>query len=175
MWLLTAGGALFAAFGGWYATMFTAFYLPLLIILVGLIVRVCAIEWRGKINDPRRACGATWASASVRGSRPAVGCGVRQRGARLPIDADARVHGGFLQPAQSVRAARRRDDAAGVPHPRRGVPRHETTGVLQRDAMDLAAKLAIPTAVVAAVFLLWTQFSYGSGWTMDRRDRCRAV
>ena len=41
----------------------------------------------------------------------------------------------------------------------------KTTGVLQRDAMDLAAKLAIPTAVVAAVFLLWTQFSYGSGWT----------
>lgn len=53
VWLLTAGGALFAAFGGWYATMFTAFYLPLFIILIGLITRVVAIEWRGKINDPK--------------------------------------------------------------------------------------------------------------------------
>ena len=35
VWLLTAGGALFAAFGGWYATMFSALYLPLFLILVG--------------------------------------------------------------------------------------------------------------------------------------------
>ena len=39
VWLLTAGGATFAAFPQWYATMFSGFYLPLLIILAALIVR----------------------------------------------------------------------------------------------------------------------------------------
>lgn len=54
VWLLTAGGATFAAFPEWYATMFSGFYLPLLLILLALIVRVVAIEWRAKINN------ATW-------------------------------------------------------------------------------------------------------------------
>ena len=53
VWLLTAGGAMFAAFPGWYATVFSTLYLPLLAILFGMIVRVVAIEWRGKIDDPR--------------------------------------------------------------------------------------------------------------------------
>src|ERR1700741_2567028 len=52
VWLITAGGAMFAAFPGMYATVFSGLYLPLLAILVGMIVRVCAIEWRGKIDDP---------------------------------------------------------------------------------------------------------------------------
>src|SRR6187402_2470876 len=50
VWLLTAGGATFAAFPEWYATMFSGFYIPLLIILVALIVRAVAIEYRGKID-----------------------------------------------------------------------------------------------------------------------------
>jgi cytochrome d ubiquinol oxidase subunit II len=51
VWLLTAGGATFAAFPEWYATMFSGFYLPLLLILVALIVRAVAMEYRGKINS----------------------------------------------------------------------------------------------------------------------------
>lgn len=51
VWLLTAGGATFAAFPEWYGTLFSGAYLALLIILLSLIVRVCAIEWRPKIND----------------------------------------------------------------------------------------------------------------------------
>jgi len=50
VWLLTAGGATFAAFPEWYGTLFSGAYLVLFIILLCLIVRVCAIEWRGKIN-----------------------------------------------------------------------------------------------------------------------------
>ena len=48
VWLLTAGGATFAAFPEWYATMFSAFYLPLLLLLVALIVRNMGFEYRGK-------------------------------------------------------------------------------------------------------------------------------
>jgi len=53
VWLLTAGGAMFAAFPGWYAAMFSAFYLPLLLVLVALILRGVAFEYRGKRDDPR--------------------------------------------------------------------------------------------------------------------------
>ena len=51
VWLLTAGGATFAAFPEWYATMFSGMYLALFLILLALIVRVCAIEWRSKLKS----------------------------------------------------------------------------------------------------------------------------
>ena len=53
VWLLTAGGAIFAAFPHWYATLFSGFYLPLLLILVGLILRGVAFEYRSKHPDSR--------------------------------------------------------------------------------------------------------------------------
>ena len=48
VWLLVAGGATFAAFPEWYATLFSGFYLPLLLILVALIIRGVAFEYRSK-------------------------------------------------------------------------------------------------------------------------------
>ncbi|GCE13491.1 cytochrome d ubiquinol oxidase subunit II [Tengunoibacter tsumagoiensis] len=48
VWLLTAGGALFAAFPNWYATLFSGFYLALLLMLVALIVRAVAFEFRNR-------------------------------------------------------------------------------------------------------------------------------
>ncbi|MGP3956555.1 cytochrome d ubiquinol oxidase subunit II [Nonomuraea sp. 3N208] len=53
VWLITAVGAMFAAFPAWYAGVFSAFYLQVTLILVGLIVRGVGLEWRGKVNDPR--------------------------------------------------------------------------------------------------------------------------
>lgn len=56
VWLLVAGGATFAAFPEWYATMFSSFYLALLLILVSIIVRGMAVEYRNKRDDaPWRA------------------------------------------------------------------------------------------------------------------------
>lgn len=46
VWLLTAGGAMFAAFPGWYSTLFSGLYLPLLLVLLGLIVRGVSFEYR---------------------------------------------------------------------------------------------------------------------------------
>ena len=51
VWLIVAGGATFAAFPEWYATLFSGFYLPLFAILVSLIVRGVALEYRGKRDD----------------------------------------------------------------------------------------------------------------------------
>jgi cytochrome bd ubiquinol oxidase subunit II len=53
VWLIVAGGATFAAFPTWYATLFSAFYIPLFLVLVGLIVRGVAIEYRNKRTDAR--------------------------------------------------------------------------------------------------------------------------
>jgi cytochrome bd ubiquinol oxidase subunit II len=53
VWLLTAGGATFAAFPHWYATMFSAFYLPLFLLLLALIVRGVAFEFRSKDAHPK--------------------------------------------------------------------------------------------------------------------------
>ncbi len=53
VWLLTAGGAIFAAFPNWYATLFSGFYLALFLILIALIVRGVAFEFRSKDVSPR--------------------------------------------------------------------------------------------------------------------------
>ncbi|HLO30568.1 MAG TPA: cytochrome d ubiquinol oxidase subunit II [Anaerolineales bacterium] len=52
VWLLTAGGATFAAFPQWYATMFSGFYLALFLLLVGLILRGISFEYRSKDANP---------------------------------------------------------------------------------------------------------------------------
>ncbi len=58
VWLIVAGAAIFAAFPSWYATMFSAFYLALLIVLVALIMRGVSFEFNRKIDDRRWR--ATW-------------------------------------------------------------------------------------------------------------------
>src|SRR6188472_1477244 len=88
VWLLVAGGATFAAFPEWYATLFSGFYLPLLLILVALIVRGLAFEYRAKRDDDQWR--ARWDLAIVVGSFvPALLRGV-------PIDADMEYVGGFF-------------------------------------------------------------------------------
>jgi cytochrome bd ubiquinol oxidase subunit II len=61
VWLLVAGASLFAAFPGWYATMFSALYLALVLVLVALFGRGVSFEWRGKREDPRWLAGWSWA------------------------------------------------------------------------------------------------------------------
>ena len=75
VWLLVAGGATFAAFPLWYATMFSGFYLALFILLAALIVRGVAFEFRGKKDSVRWRRG--WDAAIIVGSAvPALLFGV---------------------------------------------------------------------------------------------------
>jgi cytochrome d ubiquinol oxidase subunit II len=53
VWLITAGGALFAAFPNVYATAFSGFYLPFMVLLIALIFRAVSIEFRSKEANPR--------------------------------------------------------------------------------------------------------------------------
>lgn len=96
VWLLTAGGAMFAAFPQWYATLFSGLYLPLLLILLALIVRGVAFEFRSKDDNP--AWRATWDWCIFVGSAvPALLWGVAfanfLRG--LPINENMMYVGGF--------------------------------------------------------------------------------
>src|SRR5205807_2541350 len=61
VWLIVAGAALFAAFPVWYATMFSALYLALLLVLLGLFGRGVSFEWRGKREGRRWRAGWSWA------------------------------------------------------------------------------------------------------------------
>ncbi len=97
VWLLTGGGALFAAFPPVYATVFSGFYLALMLVLVGLIFRAVSIEYRNKVGDPRWV--AAWDVAFSLGSMlPSLLYGVAVgnllRG--LQLDAKGDYTGGFF-------------------------------------------------------------------------------
>jgi cytochrome d ubiquinol oxidase subunit II len=97
VWLITAGGAMFAAFPEWYATMFSGFYLALLLLLLALIVRAVAFEYRSKEENPtwRR----TWDWLIFFGSAvPALLWGVAMANLLygVPIDADRQYVGTFF-------------------------------------------------------------------------------
>ena len=97
VWLLVAGGATFAAFPEWYATLFSGFYLPLFLILVALIVRAVGIEYRGKRTEPEWK--RRWDVAIIAGSTvPALLWGVALANIAhgVPIDADKEFVGSLL-------------------------------------------------------------------------------
>ena len=96
-WLIVAGASLFAAFPYWYATLFSGFYLPLLLILAALILRGVAFEYRGKVDDP--AWRQRWDVAIVIGSAlPALLWGVAFANIvqGVPINADGNFTGNLF-------------------------------------------------------------------------------
>jgi cytochrome d ubiquinol oxidase subunit II len=97
VWLLTAAGATFAAFPLWYASLFSALYLPLLVVLVALIFRAVAFEYRGKVDTDQWRNRWDWAIAL--GSFFAafgVGATLALTTTGLPLDANGDREGGPL-------------------------------------------------------------------------------
>jgi cytochrome bd ubiquinol oxidase subunit II len=97
VWLITAAGAVFAAFPGWYATWLPALYLPFVLVLFGLIIRAVAFEWRHSHHTP--AWDSSWTWVITTGSLIAalgIGAALGATTLGLPIDADGnRVGGAF--------------------------------------------------------------------------------
>jgi cytochrome d ubiquinol oxidase subunit II len=97
VWLLTAGGATFAAFPEWYATLFSGFYLALFLVLFALIVRGVAFEFRSKDANPKWRSLWDWC-IFIGSALPALLFGVAfgniVRG--VPIDAEMQYVGGFF-------------------------------------------------------------------------------
>ncbi len=98
VWLIVAGAMLFAAFPGWYATMFSALYLALVLVLVALIVRGLSFEWQRKFDDPRWRSFWRWGLTVASALIPfllGVALGDLLHG--LPINSQHEYAGGFWQ------------------------------------------------------------------------------
>ncbi|MFI7102471.1 cytochrome d ubiquinol oxidase subunit II [Streptomyces sp. NPDC050161] len=167
VWLITAAGATFAAFPDWYATLFSSFYLPLLIILICLIVRGVAFEYRAKRTGERWQ--RNWELAIFWTSLlPAFLWGVifadMVRG--IAIDQHQSYVGGF-------------GDLFGLYAVLGGLltlvlftfhgavfASLKTVGGIRARARTRARALGGVTAVLALVFLIWTQAHSGDGWSL---------
>lgn len=167
VWLLTAGGATFAAFPEWYATLFSGFYLPLLAILLCLIVRVVAFEWRGKIDDDRWRA---WADRAliVGAWGPAVLWGVAfaniVRGVEL--DETHNFAGSVLDLLNPYALLGGATTALLFLVHGAAFLGLKTDGDIRDRAATLAARLAVPALVVAGAFAVWTQLAYSNNaWT----------
>jgi cytochrome bd ubiquinol oxidase subunit II len=157
VWLVVAGGATFAAFPGWYATMFSGFYIALLLILFFLIVRVVSFEWREKSDSPRWQ--AVWAGANTLGSvgAPLIwGIAFANLLQGVPLDSSHEFTGTFwdLFSVYSV--------LAGVTFVvlfafhGAGYLTLRLTGDLCRRAAHAKWRLALPAVALGASFLIWT-------------------
>lgn len=157
VWLLVAGGATFAAFPEWYATLFSGFYLPLFLILVALILRNVAFEYRGKRTEPSWT--RWWDRAIFAGSLvPALLWGVAfgniVRGVK--IDAEKEYVGNLVDLLNPYALL------AGlvtlslfVTHGAVFVSL-KTLGEVRQRARVVAQQVGLVAAAAAVVFMLWT-------------------
>lgn len=166
VWLITAGAAMFAAFPVWYATVFSSLYLPLLAILVGMILRIVGIEWRGKIDDPRWR---RWADIGIAAGSwlPAILWGVAfavlVQG--LPIDADGRSQATLTDVVSVYTLLGGLATASLFAFYGAVFVALKTSGPVREDAFRFARILSAPVVVLAGGFGLWTQFAHGKTWT----------
>ena len=157
VWLITAGGAMFAAFPEWYATLFSGFYLPLLLILLALIARGVAFEYRHK--RPEASWKRRWDAAIIVGSLlPAILWGVAfaniVRG--VPLDAAHEYTGGLLTLLNPYALLGGATTAALFLTHGAVFIALKTTGDIRHRAGALAPRLGLVTAVLAVAFLAWT-------------------
>ncbi|MEZ7002029.1 cytochrome d ubiquinol oxidase subunit II [Streptomyces sp. SCSIO 75703] len=162
VWLLTAGGATFAAFPEWYATLFSGFYLPLLIILVSLIIRGVAFEYRAK--RPEENWQRNWEAAIFWTSLiPAFLWGVAfgniVRGVK--IDSEMEYVGTFWDLLNPYALLGGLVTLTLFTFHGAVFAALKTVGDIRERARALATKVGLVTAVLALGFLLWTQTADG--------------
>ncbi len=157
VWLVVAGAATFAAFPVWYATMFSGFYLALVLVLVCLIVRVVSFEWRTKSESPRWR--AVWCWANTVGSVGAAlvwGVALANLVHGVPIDSAHNFSGTFLDLFRPYTVF------AGVVvvvlfsfHGATFLTLR-TVGELCERSTQVARRLALPAALGGIALLAWT-------------------
>ncbi|MGC5345137.1 cytochrome d ubiquinol oxidase subunit II [Streptomyces sp. AM 4-1-1] len=167
VWLLSAGGATFAAFPEWYATLFSGFYLPLLIILLCLIVRGVAFEYRAK--RPEEKWQTNWEHAIFWTSLvPAVLWGVAfgniVRGVK--IDGNMEYTGNFWDLLNPYAILGGLVTLFLFTFHGAVFAALKTAGDIRVRARKLALRLGLVTAVLALGFLIWTQLDKGDGTSL---------
>ena len=124
VWLIVAVAAMFAAFPSWYATMFSGFYLLMLVTLVGLILRGVSFEFRSHAAGPRGR--RIWSATLVVGSAVVpfvLGTALGNLLHGVPIDAAGEFTGTLGSLLQPLRPVRRPHRGGAVPAARHAVPR----------------------------------------------------
>ena len=157
VWLLTAGGAMFAAFPGWYATLFSGFYLALFLILVALIIRGVAFEYRGKHDSVRWR--AWWDRAIFAGSAlPALLWGVAFANIvhGVPINADGNFTGTLLTLLNPYALVAGLTSLALFTLHGAIYLSLKTTGEMVERARAVARRLSVVSAALVFAFLGWT-------------------
>ncbi|MEG6588929.1 cytochrome d ubiquinol oxidase subunit II [Paenibacillus barengoltzii] len=159
VWLLTAGGAMFAAFPNWYATLFSGYYTPLVVLLLALIARGVAFEYRGKVDNSKWK--STWDWSIFLGSLlPPFLLGVVFSGLLkgLPIGEDMEMKAGLFDMVNLYTLF------GGITVVMLCLVHGllfaslRTTGSLQERARKLAHQLLIPLAALFVIFGVLTYF-----------------
>ncbi|MGZ3100182.1 cytochrome d ubiquinol oxidase subunit II [Streptomyces sp. H72] len=164
VWLLTAGGATFAAFPEWYATLFSGFYLPLLVILVCLIVRGVAFEYR--VKRPEERWQRNWETAIFWTSLiPAFLWGVAFGNivGGVKIDRDLEYVGSVWELLNPYALLGGLVTLTLFTFHGTVFTALKTVGEIRARARALALRVGLVAAVLALAFLLWTQFDNGDG------------
>ena len=157
VWLVVAAGATFAAFPAWYATMFSGFYLALLLVLVLLIVRVVSFEWREKSDDLRWRTTWRWANTAGSIGAPFIwGVALANLVHGVPLNSSGDYSGDILDlfSAYTVLAG----IAVVALFALHGATflALRTRGDLGTRAVAASRRLALPVAVVVGAMLAWT-------------------
>jgi cytochrome d ubiquinol oxidase subunit II len=164
VWLIVAGASMFAAFPGWYATMFSGFYLALVLLLFALIVRGVSFEYRGK--SPTERWRGNWSRALIAGSLlvpllTGIALGDLLNG--LPINASHEYTGTFwnlLQPYGIMTGITL--VAICVLHGGTFIAL-KTTGDVRVRASRLARQVGPVTALLVIAWVSWTHVAAGGG------------
>ena len=157
MWLISAGSAMFAAFPEWYATLCSGFYLPLLLMVVSLIFRGVAFEFRSKHQS--HAWRSFWDWSIFGGSAiPALFWGIALanfiRG--VPIDSAMNYTGGFFNLMNPYALACGGTSFLMFTLHGAIFLTLKTTGTLQERAMRFSKKLWAPTTLLCIIFMAYT-------------------
>ena len=166
VWLLTAGGAMFAAFPLWYATLFSGFYLALFLILLALILRGVAFEYRGKVDSDRWRF--RWDLAIAFGSWvPAILWGVAFANivAGVPIDESGNYTGNLFTLLNPFGLLGGLATASLFALHGANYLTLKTDGDVWQRARRAVGPIGIVAVVAGGAFLIWNQVARGAAWT----------
>ena len=164
VWLIVAGASRFAAFPSWYATMFSAMYLALMLVLIALIIRGVSFEYRGKLVNPRWRAVWDWTLTIGSVLLPVlIGVALGDLLHGLPINQSGNYTGSFwdlltpygLWVGLTLLVLSLAHGAMYLSL--------KTTGVVQQRAQRLAGPLAWAAALVVLGFGIWTHVQSGRG------------
>ncbi len=159
VWLITAGGAMFAAFPAWYATLFSGFYLALFLMVIALIFRGVALEFRSKDENPRWRSFWDWA-ACIGSLIPALLWGVAFANFihGVPINAEKYFIGNFWDLIDLYSILGGLVTLLGFTLQGAIFLSLKTTEPMMSRARGVAMKLWAPTSAVLILFTISTYF-----------------